>query len=80
MYGLGRKKSSVCCILPKTILRAAGIEAGSYVKIRSVGRVIVIEGIAEVEEDPFEEVGAPKSGSPDSRQEPAPSQEATPTR
>lgn len=64
MYALGRKKSSVCCVIPKTALQDAGIEVGNYVKIRTVGRVIVIEGIAETNQDSIKEVGVPRSPDP----------------
>lgn len=65
LYALGKDKKSVCCILPREALYAAGLEAGDYVRIKVVGKSVVIEAIAEAShEDPFQQVGVSSSAQP----------------
>ncbi len=65
LYALGKEKKSVCCILPREVLQATGLEAGTYVRIRAVGKSVVIEAVAEAfREEVPQQVEASPSAQP----------------
>jgi antitoxin component of MazEF toxin-antitoxin module len=56
LYALGKEKKSVCCILPREVLQATGLDAGDYVRIKTSGKAVVIEAVAQA---PQEETSQP---------------------
>jgi antitoxin component of MazEF toxin-antitoxin module len=65
LYSLGSGKTSVCCIIPRDVLQATGLAAGDYVKIRAVGKSVVIEPVAEMpHEEASRRVEVSTSGQP----------------
>jgi antitoxin component of MazEF toxin-antitoxin module len=65
LYSLGSGKTSVCCIIPREVLQATGLATGDYVKIKAVGKSVVIEPVAEVSrEEASQHVEVSTNGQP----------------